>query len=225
LQENICSTPCGHVYHRICVSNWVGTHRTCPQCRKPCRRKSLIQLFLSPNLEENEVPTTGSPALQTQLGQLSVDLNNKINQISGVIENFGLTFSTWGTKNLQLTEQNCELKTQILGMQAENKDLNQKLSAAQSNLAIERSHKRALETLNKNLEKQVQELKTKVASSQVDIKNRINPIADPSNYARFLKLPKSFEPVAKKQKFEWQDRVSKISDIGNCVVITFQLSF
>jgi hypothetical protein len=154
LKENICSTPCGHVYHRNCVSNWFNNYRSCPQCRKYCRKNWLIQLFLSPNLEENEVPTAGSQALQTQLGQLSVGLNNKIDQISGVIENFGLTFSTWGTKNLQLTEQNCELKTQLLGMQAENKDLNQKLNTAQSNLAIEQSRKRALEILNNNLEKQ-----------------------------------------------------------------------
>jgi Na+/phosphate symporter len=150
-------------------------------------------------LEENEGPTTGSPVLQTQLSQLSIDLNNKFDQISGVIENFGLTFSTWGNKNLQLTEQNCELKTQILGMQAENADLNQRLQLVQDNLAIERSRQRALDRLNKNLEKQVQELKTKVVCSQFAIKNRTAITAS--------------KPVAKKRKFDWQDRVSNYLEI------------
>jgi hypothetical protein len=186
LLENIWSTPCGHVYHINCVNGWLGKNKNCPQCRKPCRKKSLIQLFLSPNLEENEGPTAGSSGMGAQLNNLS-GLNNKIDQISGVIENFGLTFSTWGTKNLQLTEQNCELKTQILGMQAENADLNQKLQLAQDNLAIERSRRRDLETTNNC--KQVKESKTK--ANKVAIKN------PPNRPARTAS-----EPVAKKRKFD-----------------------
>lgn len=44
----VCATPCGHVFHRSCVSRWVDEHRDCPQCRqKVISSTRLVTLYFA----------------------------------------------------------------------------------------------------------------------------------------------------------------------------------
>jgi len=44
------STVCGHVFHKKCVENWMNTgQNSCPQCRKPIRRKKIRRIFTQPS--------------------------------------------------------------------------------------------------------------------------------------------------------------------------------
>lgn len=46
--------PCGHIYHRICIEEWILTKQsTCPNCRKSFEKRALKAVFL---------PTAGSTA-------------------------------------------------------------------------------------------------------------------------------------------------------------------
>ena len=33
-QNSLITTPCGHKFHRVCLSEWKATNNTCPICRK-----------------------------------------------------------------------------------------------------------------------------------------------------------------------------------------------
>jgi len=44
----VCATPCGHVFHFDCVSDWVDEHRHCPQCRQRVLSSSrLVTLYFA----------------------------------------------------------------------------------------------------------------------------------------------------------------------------------
>ena len=45
----VVSTSCGHVFHRECLERWwkTGHRTTCPDCRTPCQRSEVRQLYIS----------------------------------------------------------------------------------------------------------------------------------------------------------------------------------
>lgn len=51
-QKNICTIPCGHVYHEQCLKEWFRVqiqqfHRSnCPKCRAVAEESQIIRLFL-----------------------------------------------------------------------------------------------------------------------------------------------------------------------------------
>ena len=45
--DDVSTTPCGHVFHTKCVSQWIKQHRHCPQCRRPTLTSGLVRLFLT----------------------------------------------------------------------------------------------------------------------------------------------------------------------------------
>lgn len=51
---SVSSTPCGHVFHTHCVSQWIGSHGDCPQCRRKVQVPDLVQLFLAEDANQRE---------------------------------------------------------------------------------------------------------------------------------------------------------------------------
>ncbi|RLN15974.1 hypothetical protein C2845_PM02G40220 [Panicum miliaceum] len=52
--HRLCCIPCGHVYGRSCLENWLSacgnTSAKCPQCGKAFERKHIINLYIPGNL-------------------------------------------------------------------------------------------------------------------------------------------------------------------------------
>ncbi|MES1918528.1 hypothetical protein MHBO_000488 [Bonamia ostreae] len=48
LEDNICTTRCGHIYHTFCLRSWMLNKRSCPLCKKQVGKKSPVQLYTSP---------------------------------------------------------------------------------------------------------------------------------------------------------------------------------
>ena len=45
---SVSATPCGHVFHTMCVAKWIDQHKHCPTCRQPVLTSSrLVKLFLA----------------------------------------------------------------------------------------------------------------------------------------------------------------------------------
>ena len=47
LTEDLVATPCGHVFHKPCVKEYVEHAKKCPKDRKECQPDELIDLFFS----------------------------------------------------------------------------------------------------------------------------------------------------------------------------------
>ena len=46
-ESEVSATPCGHVFHSKCVSQWVLQKKLCPQCRNQVAQSDLVKLFLT----------------------------------------------------------------------------------------------------------------------------------------------------------------------------------
>lgn len=43
----ITSAACGHLFHKNCITGWLTNVNNCPQCRAPCDRKQLREVFFN----------------------------------------------------------------------------------------------------------------------------------------------------------------------------------
>jgi len=45
-EEDLGCTPCGHVFHLVCILRWLEHKKNCPQCRSAVEEGSLRKIFL-----------------------------------------------------------------------------------------------------------------------------------------------------------------------------------
>jgi hypothetical protein len=48
--DNVCSLPCGHVYHAPCIDRWLVEHDACPCCRAPVAPQGSRALVFAPSI-------------------------------------------------------------------------------------------------------------------------------------------------------------------------------
>jgi predicted RNase H-like nuclease (RuvC/YqgF family) len=138
-KANLSSTPCGHVFHDECLDAWLVPHKNCPECDKRCRRGKVVKLCLLPVKEEK-------PALD--FGPQLNGLNNKMDQIAGMMESFGVAMASWRSKSEDQTKENSELKNKISELEAEISCLKKELGTAKIDLETD-------EAIYKNLEETI----------------------------------------------------------------------
>ncbi|XP_033101522.1 E3 ubiquitin-protein ligase TRAIP-like isoform X2 [Anneissia japonica] len=70
--HSIYSTPCGHVFHEVCLLKWIQTSPTCPHCRHAARLKNVVRLFFETDNEDDDGldPTK----LKNELDSMSAEL-------------------------------------------------------------------------------------------------------------------------------------------------------
>jgi len=73
-EDDLTSTPCGHVFHLACVVQWFETKKNCPQCRHSANERTLRKIFLA----ETDGATQQDPDdLQNQLDNAQFQLRLK----------------------------------------------------------------------------------------------------------------------------------------------------
>ncbi|GFS55779.1 hypothetical protein TNIN_307601 [Trichonephila inaurata madagascariensis] len=70
----IVSVLCGHVFHSDCLSKWLESSETCPECRKPVSSKDITKLHL--NIDDND-GCESTADLQTRVDDLKAELEEK----------------------------------------------------------------------------------------------------------------------------------------------------
>lgn len=90
LQEDIVTTKCGHIFHDLCVSQWLQSNRICPTCRGHATKKTLIKIFLTSSEESftlSQIPTSdfGPDGFQ-KCKRLNDQLKDRVTDLNSTIE-------------------------------------------------------------------------------------------------------------------------------------------
>ncbi|CAO1430632.1 unnamed protein product [Diamesa serratosioi] len=79
------STPCGHVFHKLCIYDYLFINSVCPFCKMPCMIKNLFQLYTNTN-EEDDVEVKDEP--DSKLEALLLEMNILTKQLQLKNERF-----------------------------------------------------------------------------------------------------------------------------------------
>lgn len=85
--NDISAVPCGHIFHSGCLSRWLETSLTCPQCRMRVTRKSVIpRLFINqPDRLDGDGDDPAPSQLVNELETLQANVRQKEFEISKML--------------------------------------------------------------------------------------------------------------------------------------------
>ncbi|XP_063680125.1 E3 ubiquitin-protein ligase TRAIP-like [Bolinopsis microptera] len=117
LQDEIVTTKCGHIFHDICVSQWLKNNRACPTCRSHASKRELIKLFLnnsedSFSLSQMPVGEFNHEAL-VKCQKLNEKLNKRIDDLNEIVSNLKSVTEEKEKENETLLLSKCSLEKEL----------------------------------------------------------------------------------------------------------------
>lgn len=117
LQDNIVTTKCGHIFHDLCVSQWLTTNKACPTCRSRALKRDLIKLFLNNSedsfcLSQLPVEDSGHEAIQ-KCHKLNEKLKKKIEDLNELVSNLKSVTEEKEKENEALLKSKCSLEKDL----------------------------------------------------------------------------------------------------------------
>ena len=117
LQDEIVTTKCGHIFHDICVSQWLKNNRACPTCRSHASKRELIKLFL--NNSEDSFSLSQMPAGEfnhealVKCQKLNEKLNKRIDDLNEIVSNLKSVTEEKEKENETLLLSKCSLEKEL----------------------------------------------------------------------------------------------------------------
>ncbi|XP_033326784.2 E3 ubiquitin-protein ligase TRAIP isoform X2 [Megalopta genalis] len=159
--DDIFRTPCGHIFHFTCLSEWLRRSPTCPQCREKTPSHKIHRLYF--NFCNNDHITDEILSLRDKVNKLTCQLAQKVKDIK------------------YYSEKAETIEKQIPGKKRETQDLLQTIDKMKQQLNYIRkqaSETDSLKKTNKQLRKKLEIIQTLRKAFQKDIDDMDTGTAD-----------------------------------------------
>lgn len=77
-------TPCGHIFHHLCLIQWLERSTTCPQCRERTTENKIHRIYF--NFSNNDSIVEDPTSLQNKVDNLTFQLQLKDQRINNLTE-------------------------------------------------------------------------------------------------------------------------------------------
>ncbi|CAK9828097.1 E3 ubiquitin-protein ligase TRAIP [Anthophora retusa] len=201
--DDVFHTPCGHIFHFACLTQWLERSKSCPQCRERTTNTKIHRIYFNFSNSDSVIEDTCS--LQDTIDKLKFQLLLKEKDVKHYID-----------KSEILTMQVNELKKEV--RKVEN-GLNQKNTAIyalkeqvkyfkEQNLEIQNSN-REIEQLKKKLEN-YKNIQTLLNASTKDVDEMISRTSDPNTLITYISVMKREMMVSLNRRRELRSKVRSL---------------
>ena len=187
-KDHISATKCGHVFHKICLENWIQTTTTCPECRKLVGRDQYTKRIYA-NFSNEEFL-----------------YNGESNRTKSIIKSYKDNVSA--SSNLFLDR--------IIELENENSNNMAVLNSINETLKNCKKERNSLEVENKKLQKTVIDRESKLKESQIAESNYKESIKKLENqFTNNQNVVRDLERKVKKLKEKKSVMRNKIKEFKN----------
>ena len=191
LEDELQCPPCGHVFHRACIQQWLRSKRgsdtgpDCPQCRKPTNMKSPVKIYLAEadggdtlaleerrknlkNIEEIhetlEIKEGENNSLSDRIAKLERNLKEKSKEFNKIkVTRLVLKkFESEREENEKFKDKWLKCKTMLQELEKKQKPLKMKLRETEIQRKKEETRKNVAEKEWKDAEKRLEDLRAKI---------------------------------------------------------------
>ncbi|XP_026298045.1 E3 ubiquitin-protein ligase TRAIP, partial [Apis mellifera] len=181
--DDVFYTPCGHIFHFACVTQWLERSKTCPHCRERTTLNKIHRIYF--NFANSDAISEDTYSLQDKIDKLNFQLMLKEKDIKHYME-----------KIETLEKQKKGLKQEVGKTEKEIKEKTSTIYALkeqikyfkEQNLEIEKI-KKELEQLQKNVEN-YKNIKILLEASIEDVDEMISRTNDPSTLITYISVMK-----------------------------------
>ncbi|XP_018020167.2 E3 ubiquitin-protein ligase TRAIP [Hyalella azteca] len=118
----VSATPCGHIFHTTCVSQWFERSATCPQCRFSGKMELLRLYFAESKNENNQVD---ADTLQCNLDNAQFPVSLKEKELKKLKEDV--------TKQKEISDK---LRKEVIKLEKEHALQERQLSSMKAQLQV-----------------------------------------------------------------------------------------
>uniref|UniRef100_A0A1A9W845 RING-type domain-containing protein n=1 Tax=Glossina brevipalpis TaxID=37001 RepID=A0A1A9W845_9MUSC len=109
--DEVYVTKCGHMFHFVCLKQWLERSKTCPQCRNKCEERSIIRIYF--NLANLDASRIDIGSLQEQLDNAKLQIKMKETELKTAQEQI---------KSLNIIKKKCMKTVTRLELKLQSND-------------------------------------------------------------------------------------------------------
>jgi len=144
-EEDLGCTPCGHVFHMVCVLQWFENKKNCPQCRTAVKNGALRKIFLTDTGDGG----SGEVDLQGELDSAKLQLRLKESERAKL-----------AARNKELEAQGSKQKEELKKMEVSGKKLREQYDGLRSQKMLLQGERARAEELEQELRQVRNKLET-----------------------------------------------------------------
>ncbi|XP_003401768.2 E3 ubiquitin-protein ligase TRAIP [Bombus terrestris] len=201
--DDVFYTPCGHIFHFTCVTQWLERSKTCPQCRERTTSSKIHRLYF--NFSNNDTIVEDKCSLQDKVDKLNFQLMLKEKDIKHDLARIEI-----------LERQNRELKEEIKKMEIEIAGKYNAVYALQEQIKLLKQQslkaerrKKEIEQLQKKIEhyKNVQII---LDGTTEDVDEMISRTTEPATLITYMSVMKREITISQNKRRELRSKLKSV---------------
>ncbi|XP_033326779.2 TRAF interacting protein no poles isoform X2 [Megalopta genalis] len=175
--DDIFHTPCGHIFHFTCLTQWLERSKTCPQCREKTTSPKIHRLYF--NFCNNDSITEDKYSLQNKVDKLSLELALKEKDAKHYSE-----------KSEALEKETKCLKKELVKINTEKNSVIAALKQQVNYFRDQASETNSMKKENEQMRVRLETIQMLLEASVGDIDDMISRTADPNTLVTYISVMK-----------------------------------
>ncbi|XP_076758110.1 TRAF interacting protein no poles [Xylocopa sonorina] len=181
--DDVFHTPCGHIFHFACLTQWLERSKTCPQCREKTTSSKIHRIYFNFANSDNIIEDTCS--LQDKVDKLNFQLVLKEKDV----KHYAQKVETLETQNKMLKVEVRKVESELNEKQSGIYALKEQINYfREQNLEVE-NKKKEIEQLRKRLEN-YKNIQTLLEASVEDVDELVLRTCDANTLVTYITVMK-----------------------------------
>ncbi|XP_076666532.1 TRAF interacting protein no poles isoform X1 [Andrena cerasifolii] len=181
--DDVFYTPCGHIFHFVCLTQWLERSKSCPQCREKATSHKIHRIYF--NFSNNDSLKEDTCSLQDKIDKLNFQLllaSKDVKQYSQKCET--------------LDKQTAELRKEVFKVESELNKKNNIIYAFKEQIKYLKEQNLETETMKQEIEQlrkkidNYKNIQTLLEASTEDTDEVISRTCDPNTLITYISVMK-----------------------------------